>query len=303
MAGGRLVLPATDPVFTSGGLLNVGATLTVYDTGTTNLANIFADPGLSTSISNPQVSNQAGRFYTQSTQICADATVAYDVVLTLTDGEIFTYTQIYCLGPAPTITGYAPINSPVFTGVPTAPTPAANDSSSKIATTQFVASAIAGASIIPPGQYGFFAMSSLPAGWLLCSGAAVSRTTYAALFGAIGAVYGSGDGTTTFNLPNFQGYFPRGLNTTGSGPDPSRALGTVQTDMVGPHNHLNGTGYAGVDQAFTYGTTTSGMPGDATTGAFHADTGGGSTQQGYTSTSSGTETRPQNLALVIGIHI
>lgn len=44
--------------------------------------------------------------------------------------------------------------------------------------------------------------TSIPYGWLLCDGSAVSRTTYKALFDAIGTYYGAGDGTTTFNLPN-----------------------------------------------------------------------------------------------------
>lgn len=42
-----------------------------------------------------------------------------------------------------------------------------------------------------------------PPGWLLCDGRAVSRTGYGALFAAVGTRYGSGDGVTTFNLPNF----------------------------------------------------------------------------------------------------
>lgn len=44
--------------------------------------------------------------------------------------------------------------------------------------------------------------STAPAGWLLCNGAAVSRTTYSDLFAVIGTKYGAGDGTTTFNLPD-----------------------------------------------------------------------------------------------------
>ncbi|HHA2674757.1 TPA: tail fiber protein [Stenotrophomonas maltophilia] len=52
-----------------------------------------------------------------------------------------------------------------------------------------------------PGQVIMFAGKSAPAGTLLCDGAAVSRTTYAELFAAIGTLYGAGDGKTTFNLP------------------------------------------------------------------------------------------------------
>lgn len=50
----------------------------------------------------------------------------------------------------------------------------------------------------------------MPYGYLLCNGAAVSRTTYAKLFNVIGTAYGSGDGSTTFNLPNIEGRFVEG---------------------------------------------------------------------------------------------
>lgn len=55
-----------------------------------------------------------------------------------------------------------------------------------------------------------------PTGWLLCDGSAVSRSTYAALFAVIGTTFGAGNGTTTFNLPDFRGRAPIGVGT-GSG--------------------------------------------------------------------------------------
>jgi len=54
--------------------------------------------------------------------------------------------------------------------------------------------------------------AAAPSGYLLCDGAAVSRTTNAALFSAIGTAYGVGDGSTTFNLPNMKGRVPVGLD-------------------------------------------------------------------------------------------
>lgn len=53
-----------------------------------------------------------------------------------------------------------------------------------------------------PGTITIYGGSSTPNGTLLCNGAAVSRTTYANLFGAIGVTFGPGDGSTTFNVPN-----------------------------------------------------------------------------------------------------
>ena len=67
-----------------------------------------------------------------------------------------------------------------------------------------------------PGDYKMIAGSTIPDGWLLCNGAAVSRTTYAKLFAAIGTRYGSGNGSTTFNLPNFNGRHVLGTANTGS---------------------------------------------------------------------------------------
>lgn len=61
-----------------------------------------------------------------------------------------------------------------------------------------------------------FAGSTSPAGWLLCDGSAVSRATYAALFSVIGTTYGSGDGSTTFNLPNLTDRFIQGSATAGT---------------------------------------------------------------------------------------
>jgi microcystin-dependent protein len=58
---------------------------------------------------------------------------------------------------------------------------------------------------VPPGAVMDYAGAAAPTGWLLCDGSAVSRTTYATLFAAISTTYGSGDGTTTFNLPDARG--------------------------------------------------------------------------------------------------
>jgi microcystin-dependent protein len=69
--------------------------------------------------------------------------------------------------------------------------------------------------LIPAGSVQMFAGSTIPTGWLLCDGrsTAISRTTYAALFAAIGTTYGSGDGSTTFNLPDMRSRMPIGAGT------------------------------------------------------------------------------------------
>jgi microcystin-dependent protein len=73
-------------------------------------------------------------------------------------------------------------------------------------------------SLIPIGIVWPFAGAegSVPTGWLICGGQAVSRTTYAALFAVIGTTYGTGDGSTTFNVPDLRGRMISGKDDMGS---------------------------------------------------------------------------------------
>lgn len=83
----------------------------------------------------------------------------------------------------------------------------------------------------PVGAVSFFAGISAPYGWVVANGAAVSRTTYATLFAQIGNIYGAGDGSTTFNLPDLRGQFARGWDAAGGsarGCDVGRAFGSTQ---------------------------------------------------------------------------
>ncbi|ELY4600371.1 tail fiber protein [Cronobacter malonaticus] len=81
------------------------------------------------------------------------------------------------------------------------------------------------------GMVAGFAMNSAPEGWLIANGSAVSRVTYARLFSRIGTLYGSGDGSTTFNLPDARGVVLRGADL-GSGRDTGRVFGSYQPDAV-----------------------------------------------------------------------
>lgn len=68
----------------------------------------------------------------------------------------------------------------------------------------------------PPGAVQFFALAEAPRLWLVCDGSAVSRTTYARLFSAIGTTFGDGDGSTTFNLPDLIDRFAQGGSSVGA---------------------------------------------------------------------------------------
>ena len=62
--------------------------------------------------------------------------------------------------------------------------------------------------LVPAGAIMQWGAAQPPNGWLICNGDAISRETYADLFSAISTIYGTGDGSTTFNLPNFKGKVP-----------------------------------------------------------------------------------------------
>ena len=66
------------------------------------------------------------------------------------------------------------------------------------------------------GTIAAYGNNSTPNGWLLCDGTAVNRSTYSALFAAIGTSWGAGDSSTTFNLPDLEGAFLRGTGSHGS---------------------------------------------------------------------------------------
>jgi phage-related tail fiber protein len=95
---------------------------------------------------------------------------------------------------------------------------------------------------VPSGSVMMFAMSTAPTGWLKANGAAVSRTTYAALFAAIGTTFGAGDGATTFNVPELRGEFLRGWDD-GRAVDTGRVFGSAQLDQM---QRITGEGGADV---------------------------------------------------------
>jgi microcystin-dependent protein len=106
----------------------------------------------------------------------------------------------------------------VLTGVPLAPTAANGTNSTQLATTEFVTAAISALNISSAseqaGSIKMWGSSTPPMGWALCNGLAVSRATYPTLFTRIGTIWGPGDGSTTFNLPDFRDRFAVGASDT-----------------------------------------------------------------------------------------
>jgi microcystin-dependent protein len=137
--------------------------------------------------------------------------------------------------------------------------------------------------IAPAGAVLHFAMAVAPAGWLACDGAPVSRVTYAALFAAIGVLYGAGDGATTFKLPDLRGEFLRGLDG-GRGIDAGRVLGSAQSGAIQSHAHAT----------LCYETGGNSISASAKV----TGTSNGYEYQPSTSVTGGSETRPRNVALM-----
>lgn len=135
---------------------------------------------------------------------------------------------------------------------------------------------------VPAGMTAFFASSTAPTGWLKADGSAVNRTTYAALFSALGTAFGAGDGSTTFHLPDLRGEFVRGWDL-GKGIDAGRAFGSKQADELRSHKHT-------ITNAFNAWKA---EPYNSGSGEDFNMNNAGDTQW-----TGGTETRPRNIALL-----
>ena len=98
---------------------------------------------------------------------------------------------------------------------------------------------INGLNTVPVGSIMCFAGQTCPDGWLLCDGRPINRADYQKLYSTIGTTYGSGNGSTTFNLPNLQDRFPMGKGTDAStlgGTGGSNSV-TLTSDKLPSHSH------------------------------------------------------------------
>jgi microcystin-dependent protein len=103
----------------------------------------------------------------------------------------------------------ADLLNPVFTGIATAATAATGTSTTQLATTAFATAAISPFT----GSMLMWPTATPPSGFLLCNGQTASRATYAALFAVVGTLFGAGDGSTTFTLPNYTDRMPIGAGS------------------------------------------------------------------------------------------
>lgn len=149
---------------------------------------------------------------------------------------------------------------------------------------------------VPAGQIITFAGSTPPSSYVACDGAAYSRVSASALFKAIGTTWGAGDGVTTFNVPNLQGYFLRGSGTSAIDPDSPRSVGTSQTDAFKSHTHTDS------GHTHTYDKPNSDSQALGGSGSNYLRTSVSSvatgTGQANIQATGGVETRPTNVAVL-----
>ena len=164
------------------------------------------------------------------------------------------------------------------------------------------------------------AVDVVPTGYLECDGSAVSRTTYAALFAVIGSLYGTGDGSSTFNLPDLRGEFIRGYDN-GRGIDNARPLASTQGGSNLSHSHTATSTSTVTDPGHQHDTTVTNhavFPGQGGINISYGGAGGypatnfqmsdnttGVTVATSTSIANdgGSETRPRNIAMMYIIKI
>lgn len=169
------------------------------------------------------------------------------------------------------------------------------------------------AKIVPIGAVVSYPAATAPTGWLLCDGSQISRTTYADLYAVIGTAHGTGDGSTTFHLPDYRGRFLRGRDG-GAGRDPDAAsrtamnsggstgdaVGSIQAEELKAHTHNVtdaghthtaevSTGSGGSTRFSSPSVTISGGTSSSYSGPIASATTGVSVQA-----STGDETRPIN---------
>jgi len=191
-----------------------------------------------------------------------------------------------------------------------------------IAPSQIPTNSLIANQLLPPGAVLPFAGETAPSGWLVCDGSAVSRSTYAELYAYIGTLYGAGNGSTTFNLPNLQNQFIRGSSNT-------RPVGNTESDQLGSHSHTGSTNTTG-NHTHTGSTSSAGehshtfrrsdysndnsgplsLNGDGSIEDYTTSTAGAHTHgmslnnagnHSHTlniNSTGGSETRPQNIALL-----
>jgi microcystin-dependent protein len=263
---GTYTLPAGNPVVTGTSIASTWANNTMTD-----LANALTD-----SVAADGQTTMTGNLKMGANKIVnlADPTLAQD-------GATKAYVDLVSFSVAPSTAGNVlTSDGTAWTSAP--PTP------------------------IPSGSLLMWPTGSAPAGYLLCDGTAVSRTTYAALFAIIGTTYGVGNGSNTFNIPDFRGRFPLGVSgsyglaTTGGSADAvvvshTHTATSVVTDPSHSHNTVTINSFGAPIDGYAMGNTPTG-------GTFATNTATTGITVATTNTSTGVSGTGANLPPYLAIN-
>jgi microcystin-dependent protein len=151
-----------------------------------------------------------------------------------------------------------------------------------------------GTFLVPTGSVIMWPSNTSPTNWKICNGDAISRVTFVDLFSLIGTTFGAGDGTTTFNLPDYRNRMPYGADTVAVGATGGSADATLVS-----HSHTGSTGLGNQGHVHAYSGTTGGQSVQHThdmTTYIGVNGGGGGT--GYVGNNSGGGTGPAELTSV-----
>jgi microcystin-dependent protein len=143
---------------------------------------------------------------------------------------------------------------------------------------------------VPSGTIVSFGGRNIPQGWLLCDGREISRSSYAILYLSIDSVWGNGNGTTTFNLPDLRGQFLRGVSGT-SNVDPDT---TIRTQKFSGGNSGNRVGSYQGDEIKSHNHSIQQVGQSSSCGNLSGTTGSWSCNPYPTANTGGNESRPKN---------
>ena len=273
-----------------------GGMVYLYQSGGDTLQAGYSDAALTAALSNPCFTDSTGLLPT----IYLDNSKSYRAKITDSFGIV-----IRDIDPVNiSLTGEVGANTigynntyPYDTGTVGGSLKTAEDDITSLeASVATMETTVAGVRSVPTGAVFHFASNTAPLGYLVCDGSAVSRTAYADLYAITGTVFGTGDGSTTFNLPDLRAEFIRGWDN-GRGVDSGRGFGSSQEDSIEAHKHKSGWG-SDLSAPFGSNGTTYGSSSYYDPGKPAYLTSDGSESGTNTSGVISTETRPKNVALL-----
>lgn len=287
-----------------GGVFAPGAKAYFYETRTTTPVIVYSDAAYTTPHASPLVADASGVF---AQVFFGGSTVVKAVISDADDTTIATVDPVAKVSTSESQAAgitFSPISGNSATTVQAA---IASNTAARVNRSADVKTLLASADLSemlsnlgltaasPAGMVMAYAGATAPSGWLVCDGTAVSRTTYASLFAVISTIYGSGDGSTTFNLPDYRGEFLRGVDD-GATNDPDASSRTDRGD--GTTGDVVGTKQADEFKSHTHPPPTADAFLDASGATAFGGTGANLGSQAATGASGGNETRPRNVSVL-----